>query len=82
MCCCRVVAIRERVSSKEAQARDPFIWSVPCSSETLIARQVLVIRPSEASVADLTLLIVVYASLSLLSTVHEKMIRWNPATKT
>lgn len=41
--------MRERVSSKEAQARDPSIWSVLYSSETLIARQVLVIRLSEAS---------------------------------
>jgi hypothetical protein len=34
---------------KEAQARDPFVWSVLPTSETLIARQVLVILLSEAS---------------------------------
>jgi hypothetical protein len=43
-------SVAKRVSSKEAQARDPFLWSVLLPSETLIARQsVLVIRRSEAS---------------------------------
>jgi hypothetical protein len=41
-------SVAKRVSSKEAQARDPSIWSVLFPSETLIARQVLVIRRSEA----------------------------------
>jgi hypothetical protein len=34
-------SVAKRVSSKEAQARDPSIWSVLFPSETLIARQVL-----------------------------------------
>ena len=79
------VGRRERVSSKEAQAQDPFVWSVLLSSETLIARQVLVIRRSSLrgfTLADLTPISQSWLMRPLdYCTALEKTILRNPATK-